>query len=161
MQESSHFVNILLFIAGAVVFSGITLLISRLLRPQRSNPEKLSTYESGEEPMGSAWALFNPRYYVIALIFVLFEVEIIFLFPWAVVFSDNTLLEVTQGKWGWFTLTEMIVFVFILSIGLIYVWRKGFLDWDKPQTKIPEFHSPVPEDLYKRINKKYSKSDKK
>ncbi len=155
MSEVSEFGIILIFIIGAILFFMIALFTARLLRPNRPNAEKLTTYESGEDPVGSAWGKFNIRFYVVALVFILFEVEIVFLFPWAVVFGDKTLNKATQGLWGWFTLIEMTVFIGILALGLAYVWVKGHLDWVKPEATIPTFHSPVPEHLYEKVNNKY------
>ena len=91
-------------------FIALILFISRSLRPFRPNAEKLSTYESGEEPMGNANIRFNPRFYVIALLFVLFEVELIFLFPWAVVFG-NKQLALADSNWPIYALVEMFIFV--------------------------------------------------
>ena len=79
------------FLLAGIAFLGLVLTLASFIRPSRPNEEKLSTYESGEEPVGNANTRFNPRFYVIALLFVLFEVELIFLFPWAVVFSNKTL----------------------------------------------------------------------
>lgn len=98
-----------------------------LLRPHRPYPEKLTSYECGEEPIGNAWIRFNVRFYVIALIFLIFEVEIVFLFPWALVYREL----------GLFAFIEMAVFLLILLVGLAYVWVKGDLDWDKPRPEIP------------------------
>ena len=120
--------QILLFIVGGALFVSISLLVSKIIRPHRPNAEKLSTYESGESPLGPAWVQFNLRFYVIALIFLLFEVEIIFLFPWATIFANEELINQTDGAWGWFALIEMIVFILILVIGLAYAWRNGFLE---------------------------------
>jgi len=86
-------------------------------------PEKYTTYECGEEPVGSAWIQFNIRFYVIALIFIIFDVEVVFLLPWAVVFR----------KLGMFAFVEGLIFLAILAVGLAYVWRKGDLAWVKPE----------------------------
>ena len=152
----SAYGEILLYIIGGIVFLLGGLFTSYLLRPSRPNLEKLSTYESGEEPIGSARGRVNTRFYIIALIFLLFEVEIIFLFPWATVFGSKDRIAATDGLWGWFSLIEMFVFIGILALGLAYVWVKGHLDW--PKVKVPknEFKSPVPAKLYNEINKKYS-----
>jgi NADH-quinone oxidoreductase subunit A len=156
-DQVSEFGYILLFISGGGIFTMICLLAGWLLRPQRPNYEKLTTYESGEEAEGNAWAMFNPRYYIIALIFVLFEVEIIFLFPWAIVFGNEKMIIGTGGLWGWFSFMEMFVFIGILALGLIYVWKNGFLDWQKPQVRTREVISKVPPQLYDQVNEKYSK----
>ncbi|CCH51406.1 NADH-ubiquinone/plastoquinone oxidoreductase chain 3 [Fibrisoma limi BUZ 3] len=153
----SDFGIILLFILAAFAFIAVVLFVARLLRPHRPNPEKNSTYESGEEPIGNANIQFNIRYYVVALVFVLFDVELVFLFPWATVFGQARLINETNGTWGWFALTEAVLFVVILGLGLAYVWAKGYLDWVKPQPKIPQVDTNVPADLYQRINDKYSR----
>jgi NADH-quinone oxidoreductase subunit A len=152
----SEFGEILVYILAGTVFIMVTLLVSRLIRPNRPNAEKLATYESGEEPISSPWTQFNVRFYVVALIFLLFEVEIVFLFPWATVFADKELIEQTDGKWGWFSMIEMLIFIAILALGLAYAWVNGFLDWVKPNQKPTEINSPVPKNLYDDINEKYS-----
>lgn len=154
-QYLSEFGEVLLFIVGGVVFVMSALIVSYLVRPNRPNPEKLSTYESGEEPVSAAWSQFNIRFYIIALIFILFEVELVFLFPWATIFARNEFIEVTNGSWGWFTMIEMTIFILILAIGLAYAWVNGFLDWVKPDPKPTAFKSPVPKNLYEELNKKY------
>ncbi|MGB3589697.1 MAG: NADH-quinone oxidoreductase subunit A [Tunicatimonas sp.] len=158
--ELSGFGVILLFIIGGVSFVLITLVVARLIRPSRPNKEKLTTYESGEDPLGSAWGQFNPRFYVVALVFILFDVEIVFLFPWATVMGQPELIEQTDGTWGWFSLVEMVIFVLILALGLAYVWAKGFLDWVKPTTEISNYKSKIPVKLYEQINQKYSSEGK-
>ncbi|MFN4147337.1 MAG: NADH-quinone oxidoreductase subunit A [Runella sp.] len=147
---------ILLFILAAMVFITLILTIAKFIRPHHPNPEKLTTYESGEDPLGNANVQFNVRFYVIALIFVLFEVELVFLFPWAVVFGQANLIAQTDGLWGWFSLVEMLVFVGILAIGLAYAWVKGYLDWAKPRPQLPEVKSQIPPQLYQNINQKYA-----
>lgn len=146
---------VLLFLIGGVIFIAGGLITAWIIRPDRPNEEKLTTYESGEDPVGNAWSQFNFRFYVVALIFLLFEVEIIFLFPWATVFGNKELIDATDGLWGWFTFIEMTVFILILAVGLAYAWRKGYLDWQKPETKIIPFKGAVPPSRYVDINKKY------
>jgi NADH-quinone oxidoreductase subunit A len=97
------------------------------------------------------------RFYIVALIFVLFEVEVIFLFPWAVVFGNESLIKETQGLWGWFALVEVFLFVLILAIGLVYAWVKGYLDWIQPAPIVEKFESKVPKQLYAELNEKYKK----
>jgi NADH-quinone oxidoreductase subunit A len=152
----SEFGKILVFIVGSILFVSIALVVSYLIRPKRPNPEKLTTYECGEEPVGSAWRFFNIRFYIVALIFILFDVEIVFLFPWATVFGQKDLYEATQGSWTWFSILEMFIFIFILGLGLAYVWAKGYLDWVRPAPTTPEVKSVVPKKLYENINQKYS-----
>lgn len=153
----SAFGEVLLFIIAGVIFILVTLFVARMIRPHRPNPEKLSTYESGEEPISAAWSQFNIRFYIIALIFLLFEVEIVFLFPWSTVFANKKLIEETNGLWGWFTLIEMLTFIFVLALGLAYAWVKGHLDWIKPEPRPTAFSSPVPRRLYDAVNSKYQK----
>ncbi|MDQ3291754.1 MAG: NADH-quinone oxidoreductase subunit A [Bacteroidota bacterium] len=148
----SDFGTILLFLIGGGIFIMIGLLTARFIRPAKPNLEKLASYECGEESMGSSWVQFNPRFYVIALIFIIFDVELAFLFPWAVVFGQRSLIEETNGLWGWFALTEMFIFIGILALGLAYAWAKGHLDWVKQKPVIPRSISKVPVSVYAKIN---------
>lgn len=120
------YANILVFMVVGILFLVVSLLASRLLsmliHSRVYNPDKLTNYECGERPIGGTTIQFNIRFYVIALIFVIFEVEIVFLYPWAVVFRDL----------GLFAFVEMMLFIFILLLGLAYVWRKGDLEWVRP-----------------------------
>lgn len=151
----SEYGMVLLFLIVAILFVSITLMMGGLLRPSKPNDEKLATYECGEETIGTTWVRFNVRFYIVALLFVLFDVELVFLFPWAIVFGREELIKGTNGLWGWFSLVEMFVFVGILSLGLAYAWVKGHLNWVKPNPEISTFKSPVPSELYERINQKY------
>ena len=166
MMELPQYAIILLFAFGGLIGIIMPLVISKILRPDRPNEEKLTTYECGEDPTGTAWGKFNVRFYVIALVFILFETELIFLFPWALVFGDKTLIEQTNGIWGKLVFVEMVIFIVLLALGLAYVWAKEFLEWEKPEPKLSEFTSPVPDDMYSRINNKFltpikeTKSDK-
>ncbi len=119
---------LLFFIVGAMVVVA-AVLTARLLRPDRPSAEKLSTYECGEEPIGNSWVKFNVRFYVVALIFLIFDVEVVFLFPWALVYQ----------KLGMFAFVEMMIFLGILVAGYIYVWVKGDLDWDKPRPRYTSY----------------------
>ncbi len=100
-----------------------TLLIAYILRPHDPYPEKLTTYECGIDPIGESWSQFHVRYYVFALIFVVFDVETIYLYPWAAAFRKLSALM------GPFVLIEMLVFLVILVAGFAYAWRKGVLEW--------------------------------
>ena len=119
-----HFdlVAVLVFVVTGVALLAFILALSRLLQPRDPNPAKLTTYECGEPPVGPAWIQFNVRFYVMALVFVIFDVEVVFLFPWAVVFQ----------KLGLFAFVEMMVFLGILLVGLAYVWRNRDIEWVKP-----------------------------
>lgn len=140
------------FLLAGILFLAIVLTLARFIRPNRPNEEKLSTYESGEEPAGNANTRFNPRFYVIALLFVLFEVELVFLFPWAVVFRDKSLIA-ASSDWSAFALIEMLIFVGILALGLAFAWKRGYLDWEKPAVKSTEIDSPVPPEAYDSFRK--------
>lgn len=155
-SQLSEFGIILLFIITGIVFVLIGVGVASLLRPNRPNAEKLMVYECGEDAVGKAWVNMNARYYLIALIFVLFEVEIIYLFPIATVYGDAKFDAATNGSWTIFSLIEMMVFIALLFAGLVYVWRKGYLDWNKPEVVPEKFESKVPKVLYNAINKKYS-----
>lgn len=155
MTEISDFGLVLLFIVGSVVFLLMTILIGKILRPSRPGYEKNATYESGEVAQGISWKKFDVRFYVIALVFLLFEAELVFLFPWALVFGDEGLIAASGGTWSRITMIESFIFIGILGVGLAYVWAKGILNWVRPTPKISEFKSVVPENLYERINSKY------
>jgi len=119
------FGTVFLFVIIGAVLLTVALLLAKLLSPSRPSKNKLSTYECGEEAEGSAWVKFNIRYYIIALIFIIFDVEVLFLFPWAVVYKDL----------GWLAFIEMSIFLLILIVGLVYVWKKGDLNWVKYNVK--------------------------
>ena len=113
------YLTVAIFAGAAVVMAGTMLGIARILRPQHPTRQKLIAYESGVDPVGSDWTQSQIRYYVFAVLFVLFDVEAVFIFPWA------TRLEV----YGAFGLIEMAIFIFILALGLFYAWRKNVLRW--------------------------------
>ena len=102
-----------------LLFGGGTFFAWRMLRPQRPNWEKLSIYECGIDPVGVTWKQPNIRYYIFAFLFVVFDVEALFLFPWAI----------TYEQLGLFAVVEMILFVVILLFGLAYAWGRRVLDW--------------------------------
>ncbi|WP_424963327.1 NADH-quinone oxidoreductase subunit A [Ekhidna sp.] len=151
MIEISGFGVVLLFLIGGIAFLMITMLVGKILRPSRPTPEKQTTYESGEEPSGTAWGQFNVRFYIIALIFLLFEAELVFLFPWATVFGKEELMQQTKGLWGKFSMIETFIFIGILFIGLAYVWAKGMLEWVRPKPKSSSFQSKIPANAYDKF----------
>ena len=114
-----NFANVLIFLGIGAVFVVLNITISRLLHTKLFMGEKYIPYECGEDPVGDTRIKFNTRFYVIALIFLIFDVEIVFLFPWAVVFRNIGLLA----------FVEMMIFIAILLVGLAYVWAKGDLEW--------------------------------
>ncbi|HYU59076.1 MAG TPA: NADH-quinone oxidoreductase subunit A [Actinomycetota bacterium] len=109
---------IALAVAGAGLVA-VAILFARIVAPRRLVPEKLTTYECGIDPVGEGWSQSQIRYYIYAFLFVIFDVESVFLFPWAVVFE----------RLGMFALVEMTIFIVILALGLVYAWRKGVLRW--------------------------------
>jgi NADH-quinone oxidoreductase subunit A len=120
-----QFANVLVFLVVGVLFLTVSLTLSSLVRPSKYSPEKLMPYECGENPVGSPWIQFNIRFYVFALIFIVFDVEVAFLIPWAVVFK----------RLGLFAFVEGLIFIAILGVGLAYVWAKGDLQWVRPEER--------------------------
>ena len=108
-----------IFLVLAPLFPAAALLIPRLIAPRKPNPIKTQTYECGIETVGETWVQFKVQYYIFALIFLIFDVETVFLFPWAVAFDKLPLFAVFEG----------VLFVLILTAGLVYAWRKGALKW--------------------------------
>jgi NADH-quinone oxidoreductase subunit A len=106
-------------LALSIAFVAVAFGANRLLRPNRPSAAKLTTYESGMDPVGTAWSQTQIRYYVFAFLFVIFDVESVFLFPWAVVFADL----------GAAAFWEMVVFIGVLAVGLLYAYKKGVLRW--------------------------------
>nr|YP_009642805.1 NADH dehydrogenase subunit 3 [Reboulia hemisphaerica]QCP68464.1 NADH dehydrogenase subunit 3 [Reboulia hemisphaerica] len=116
LQKYDYFFVFLLIIG---FFSIIIFNVSKWIAPTNKGPEKLTSYESGIEPMGEACIQFQIRYYMFALVFVIFDVETVFLYPWAMSFYN----------FGILSFIEALIFIFILIIGLVYAWRKGALEW--------------------------------
>ena len=119
MESTNPFALIGLFVIVAVVFPLIALGLAWVLRPKKPNPIKSQTYECGLETYGDTWIQFRVQYYLFALVFVVFDIETVFLYPWAVAYN----------RLGLFALVEMFVFLAILMVGLAYAWRKGALEW--------------------------------
>ena len=115
----SDYAIIGIFLLIAIGFVMVTFFIAKILRPHRPSETKLDIYECGEPTIGSSWIQYNVGYYIFALLFVIFDVEVVFLFPWAVACK----------KLGLFALIEMFIFLAILIFGLVYAWRKGALRW--------------------------------
>jgi len=118
-QFLRSYFTVVFFGAAGVLLASLLLGLSALVRPSRPTPQKRLAYESGVDPVGSGWSQSQIRYYVFALLFVVFDVEAVFIFPWA------TQLE----RYAGFGLVEMGIFVFVLLLGLVYAWRKGVLRW--------------------------------
>ena len=118
---------VFVFIVFSLAFIFVSLTLARIFRRQKDSPEKGIAYECGEDPRGSAWIKFNIRFYVVALIFIVFEVEAALLAPWAVIFKSFP----DPGL----ALAEGLIFLLVLGAGLAYVWAKGDLDWIKPEDR--------------------------
>ncbi|HXY50969.1 MAG TPA: NADH-quinone oxidoreductase subunit A [Terriglobales bacterium] len=114
-----NYVPVFIFVAVVGVLIPITLLLTKLVRPENPHRTKLLPYECGIDPVDRARGRYTVRYYIVAILFVVFDVETIFLFPWAVKFKAL----------GWFGLLEMLIFLGILVVGYIWIWRKGALEW--------------------------------
>ena len=113
------YLTAVIFFAVAMGVVGGVLGLGSLIRPTRSQPEKYINYESGVDPVGMGWSQSQIRYYIFALLFVMFDVEAVFIFPWAIRLETYDV----------FGLVEMLIFIFILALGLLYAWRKGVLRW--------------------------------
>lgn len=123
MSLEPSFVMIVLFFVVGIALPAVSLTAGWILRPSQPSAAKSITYESGADPFGDSWVQFNVRYYLFALLFVIFDVETLFLYPWAVAY------DLLRHAVGIFVLFEMLVFLFFLIIGLLYAWRKKVLEW--------------------------------
>lgn len=121
----TEFGKIFIFFLLAIIFVVVTLFVAKLIRPNRPTKEKSYTYECGEDPVGTSWVKFNIRFYVVALIFLIFDVEVVLLFPWALNY---------QG-FGIFGFLVGAIFLVLLFVGMAYEWRKGDLEWERPQPR--------------------------
>lgn len=117
------FASVLVYVLVSSGFIFGSMTMGRLLRPNNPTEQKLTTYECGEDTIGTAWIQFNVRFYIIALIFLIFDVEVAVLFPWVTIF--------TKEGYGLLALMEILVFVGVLTVGFVYVWVKGDLEWLK------------------------------
>ncbi|BAU26473.1 NADH dehydrogenase subunit A [Aneurinibacillus soli] len=117
---SNNYLIVVIFLFLGIILPVVAITLARLLAPSNPTEEKRKTYESGVDPIGSSWVQFNVKYYIFALLFVVFDVETVFLYPWAVAFDSL----------GLFALVEMMIFIFLLVIGLVYAWKKKVLEWN-------------------------------
>lgn len=117
---ANNYLIVVIFLFLGVLLPVVAITLARLLAPSNPTEEKRKTYESGVDTIGSSWVQFNVKYYIFALLFVVFDVETIFLYPWAVAYDSL----------GLFALVEMMIFIFLLVIGLIYAWKKKVLEWN-------------------------------
>ena len=109
----------------AVAFAGSFLLLAYIFGPRRPNPEKCSTYECGVSPTGQPRQRFSLRFFLVATLFIIFDIEVVFIYPWAVLYK-----KFIVSGYGLFVFTEMMIFIGVLAIGLIYVWKRGALEWE-------------------------------
>lgn len=122
---AKDFLTVGIFTIVGIGFVAVTLFASMLFRPHKPTDQKLETYECGEVPVGPAWLQFRVGYYIYALIFLIFDVEAVFVFPWAA-----GLLGFSQtGALAALAIVDMVIFVGVLAVGLVYAWRKGVLQW--------------------------------
>ena len=132
----TEFGKVFAFILTAILFVIIAIVAAKLVRPARPTKEKLATYECGENPEGSPWVKFNIRFYVVALIFLIFDVEVVMLIPWALVYRENGIIGFLVGA----------IFLILLGLGMAYEWRKGDLEWARPKINPPVLKKSVPPD---------------
>jgi len=123
----TEFGKIFVFILVAILFVVVAVFAAKLIRPARPTKEKLLTYECGEDVIGSPWVKFNIRFYVVALIFLIFDVEVVLLIPWALVYKGYGIGGFLVGG----------IFLFLLGLGMAYEWRKGDLEWARPKIEPP------------------------
>jgi NADH-quinone oxidoreductase subunit A len=120
MSQFLHdYLTVVWFGLAAILLAGLLLGVAAVVRPSRPSKEKLIAYESGVDPVGAGWSQSQIRYYVFALLFVIFDVEAVFIFPWAAAIE----------RYGWFGLIAMLVFIVLLLDGLVYAWKRGLLRW--------------------------------
>jgi len=120
LEFLQDYFSIILFLIIAFVLSCSFIIINFVLSPKKPDPEKLSAYECGFEPFNDSRMEFDVRFYLVAILFIIFDLEIAFLFPWAI----------SLGSIGFLGFCSMMIFLFILSVGFIYEWKKGALDWE-------------------------------
>ena len=119
----NSYIPVLIMGLGALAVAGGLIGLSYILGPKRPTPQKLAPYECGVTPIGSARERFPVKFYLIAMLFIVFDIETVFLYPWAVTY-------VHSGSMIWFNLSEMLLFVAILFIGYYYVWKRGAFEWE-------------------------------
>ena len=120
LEFLNNYLTIIIFLTIAILLSLGFVVLNFALSPKNPDPEKLSAYECGFEPFNDSRMEFDIRFYLVAILFIIFDLEIAFLFPWAI----------TLGSIGYFGFFSMMLFLFILTIGFIYEWKKGALDWE-------------------------------
>ncbi len=124
-----NFIPVAIFILFGLVIPLAIMFIVKQLSPRSKNIIKFTTYESGSVPSGSANMMFNVEYYAYAILFVLFDVELLFLYPWVTVYVNETVIATTPGFTTGFSILAMVLFMIVVLLGLIYEWKKGVLEW--------------------------------
>lgn len=118
-MQVNEWIFIAIFLVVSLIFPAMPIMIARLLGPKRPTSIKMETYECGIETVGDAWVQFKVQYYLYALVFLVFDIEVVFLFPWAAAYNQL----------GLFAFFEMLIFIGLLGVALVYAWRKGALEW--------------------------------
>ena len=121
MAQTTPWITVGLFCMIGLIFSTIPIVVATFIRPKKATPDKEATYECGLHPKGSPWVQFNIQYYLYALVFLIFDIEILYILPWAVNFRTFP---------GALPTIEMFIFLTILFVGLVYAWKKGGLEWN-------------------------------
>jgi len=117
----------IILVVGVVTVIGIGILfVNKILGPKVHSDVKMATFECGSDPIGTARQRFNVKFYLVAIFFIVFDIEAVFMYPWAGLFREM----IVEPGVGWTTFAEMFIFVGILGAGLVYVWRRGALDWE-------------------------------
>jgi NADH-quinone oxidoreductase subunit A len=137
----TEFGKVFAFILAAILFVLIAVFAAKLVRPARPTKEKLMTYECGENPEGSPWVKFNIRFYVVALIFLIFDVEVVMLIPWALIYKNAGIPGFLVGA----------IFLILLGLGMAYEWRKGDLEWVRPKIIPPVLNkTKLPNNIHEK-----------
>jgi NADH-quinone oxidoreductase subunit A len=145
----TEFGKIFIFILTAIIFVVVAVFAAKLIRPARPTKEKLLTYECGEDVIGSPWVKFNIRFYVVALIFLIFDVEVVLLIPWALVYKGFGIGGFLVGG----------IFLFLLGLGMAYEWRKGDLEWARPKVEPPTLKKMIEEQTTNEIKEELSTTE--
>lgn len=127
----AEYLPVLIMFTVAVGMACVIPVLSWVLGPKKPTRSKLSVYECGLNPVGNARERFSVKFYLVAILFIVFDIEIVFMYPWAVSFREALALQ-KSGEvpgLGWFWMIEMLIFFVVLTLGLVYAWRKGALDW--------------------------------
>jgi NADH-quinone oxidoreductase subunit A len=148
--------TVLIFFIVGLLFCSLGVFVSHLLssKKKKSSAAKSAVYECGEETSGNAWVQFNMHFYTMGLIFIIFDVEVLLLFPWSINLDEFSTLAYSR-QWTLLAYTEGILFIFILGLGLVYIWNKDDINWIKPQPKVISIEAGAPPAEYDKINQKY------